>query len=207
MRRVCRPCARAPPANTMFTGRGTRGGTRGGRDQFNWEDVRGMDADRTHYLGASVKARKVQHPPTPRRFPPWERSRRALRGLSARLRPRAGQEQREAWARAGGAKRTRWQTGTQMWQARFWTDTEPGTHFEGFDPSVCGWIDAVAMPSARDRDHEACARLPRRCTQVAKWDVDSARGRPARSFRLRNLVDACPGYVARVRALTASGSQ
>ena len=105
------PCARAPPANTMFTGRGTRGGTRGGRDQFNWEDVRGMDADRTHYLGASVKARKVQHPPTPRRFPPWQRSRRALRGLSARLRPRAGQEQREAWARAGGAKRTRWQTG------------------------------------------------------------------------------------------------
>ena len=86
----------------MFTGRGTRGGTRGGRDQFNWEDVRGMDADRTHYLGASVKARKVQHPPTPRRFPPWQRSRRALRGLSARLRPRAGQEQREAWARGGG---------------------------------------------------------------------------------------------------------
>jgi hypothetical protein len=32
-----------------------RGGTRGGRDQFNWEDVK-SDKDREFYLGASVKA-------------------------------------------------------------------------------------------------------------------------------------------------------
>lgn len=32
-----------------------RGGTRGGRDQFNWENVR-SDADREYYLGHSVKA-------------------------------------------------------------------------------------------------------------------------------------------------------
>lgn len=32
-----------------------RGGTRGGRDQFNWENVK-VDKDREYYLGASVKA-------------------------------------------------------------------------------------------------------------------------------------------------------
>jgi len=32
-----------------------RGGTRGGRDQFNWENVK-ADKDRDYYLGASVKA-------------------------------------------------------------------------------------------------------------------------------------------------------
>ena len=32
-----------------------RGGTRGGKDQFNWEDVKG-DKDREYYLGHSVKA-------------------------------------------------------------------------------------------------------------------------------------------------------
>lgn len=32
-----------------------RGGTRGGRDQFNWENVK-ADKDREYYLGASVKA-------------------------------------------------------------------------------------------------------------------------------------------------------
>jgi len=34
---------------------GRRGGTRGGRDQFNWEDVK-SDKDRENYLGHSVKA-------------------------------------------------------------------------------------------------------------------------------------------------------
>lgn len=32
-----------------------RGGTRGGKDQFNWENVR-ADKDREYYLGHSVKA-------------------------------------------------------------------------------------------------------------------------------------------------------
>ena len=32
-----------------------RGGTRGGKDQFNWEDVKG-DKDREYYLGHSLKA-------------------------------------------------------------------------------------------------------------------------------------------------------
>ena len=32
-----------------------RGGTRGGRDQFNWDDVK-SDKDREYYLGHSVKA-------------------------------------------------------------------------------------------------------------------------------------------------------
>jgi len=32
-----------------------RGGTRGGRDQFSWDNVK-SDADREHYLGHSVKA-------------------------------------------------------------------------------------------------------------------------------------------------------
>lgn len=32
-----------------------RGGTRGGKDQFSWEDVKG-DKDREYYLGHSVKA-------------------------------------------------------------------------------------------------------------------------------------------------------
>lgn len=32
-----------------------RGGSRGGRDQFNWEAVKG-DKDREYYLGHSVKA-------------------------------------------------------------------------------------------------------------------------------------------------------
>jgi hypothetical protein len=32
-----------------------RGGSRGGRDQFNWEDVK-SDKDREYYLGHSVKA-------------------------------------------------------------------------------------------------------------------------------------------------------
>ena len=32
-----------------------RAGSRGGRDQFNWEDVKG-DKDREYYLGHSVKA-------------------------------------------------------------------------------------------------------------------------------------------------------
>lgn len=34
-----------------------RGGTRGGRDQFKWEDVKN-DSQREHYLGHSVKAAK-----------------------------------------------------------------------------------------------------------------------------------------------------
>ncbi len=32
-----------------------RGGTRGGKDQFNWENVK-ADKDREFYLGHSVKA-------------------------------------------------------------------------------------------------------------------------------------------------------
>ncbi len=32
-----------------------RGGNRGGKDQFNWETVKG-DKDREYYLGHSVKA-------------------------------------------------------------------------------------------------------------------------------------------------------
>jgi hypothetical protein len=32
-----------------------RGGNRGGKDQFNWENVK-SDADREFYLGHSVKA-------------------------------------------------------------------------------------------------------------------------------------------------------
>lgn len=32
-----------------------RGGTRGGKDQFSWENVR-ADKDREYYLGHSVKA-------------------------------------------------------------------------------------------------------------------------------------------------------
>ena len=32
-----------------------RGGTRGGKDQFNWDDVK-SDKDREYYLGHSVKA-------------------------------------------------------------------------------------------------------------------------------------------------------
>ena len=32
-----------------------RGGTRGGKDQFNWENVK-VDKDREFYLGHSVKA-------------------------------------------------------------------------------------------------------------------------------------------------------
>ena len=38
-------------------GRGSKGGTRGGRDQFKWSDVR-EDADHGCYIGASMKARK-----------------------------------------------------------------------------------------------------------------------------------------------------
>ncbi|KAI8338380.1 kinase phosphorylation protein-domain-containing protein [Chlamydoabsidia padenii] len=33
----------------------TRGGTRGGRDQFSWEDVK-TDKDRENYLGNSLMA-------------------------------------------------------------------------------------------------------------------------------------------------------
>ena len=42
-----------PPA--PMGGDSIRGGTRGGRDQFNWEDVK-ADKHREFYLGASVKA-------------------------------------------------------------------------------------------------------------------------------------------------------
>ena len=35
--------------------RGSRGSTRGGADQFNWEDVKG-DANRQRYLGNSLHA-------------------------------------------------------------------------------------------------------------------------------------------------------
>ena len=46
----------------MFGNKGSKesyrsGGTRGGRDQFKWEDVKN-DKDRDHYLGASVHATK-----------------------------------------------------------------------------------------------------------------------------------------------------
>ena len=41
-------------ARTMFNGP-PRGGTRGGRDQFSWEDVKN-DADRENFLGNSVMA-------------------------------------------------------------------------------------------------------------------------------------------------------
>ena len=38
---------------------GVRGGTRGGKDQFDWEDVR-VDKDRENYLGqVTVKLEKV----------------------------------------------------------------------------------------------------------------------------------------------------
>ena len=39
----------------MGGGDAPRGGTRGGKDQFNWEDVKG-DKDREYYLGHSLKA-------------------------------------------------------------------------------------------------------------------------------------------------------
>ena len=44
-----------PFRGTMGGGDGRMGGVRGGRDQFNWEDVKARD-DRSYYLGASVKA-------------------------------------------------------------------------------------------------------------------------------------------------------
>tara|TARA_B100000405_G_scaffold250568_1_gene184184 strand:+ start:2402 stop:3418 length:1017 start_codon:yes stop_codon:yes gene_type:complete len=43
------------PARAMGGGDAPRGGTRGGKDQFNWEDVKG-DKDREYYLGHSLKA-------------------------------------------------------------------------------------------------------------------------------------------------------
>ena len=39
----------------MGGGDAPRGGTRGGKDQFNWDDVKG-DKDREYYLGHSLKA-------------------------------------------------------------------------------------------------------------------------------------------------------
>ena len=41
----------------------TRAGTRGGQDQFKWDDVK-LDKDRDHYLGHSlqVRTRLVQKP-------------------------------------------------------------------------------------------------------------------------------------------------
>jgi len=38
----------------MFQGIGNRGGNRGGKDQFNWEDVRG-DKYKDYYIGQSMK--------------------------------------------------------------------------------------------------------------------------------------------------------
>ena len=42
-------------ARAMGGGDAPRGGTRGGKDQFNWDDVKG-DKDREYYLGHSLKA-------------------------------------------------------------------------------------------------------------------------------------------------------
>ena len=43
------------PSRVMGGDGPARGGTRGGKDQFSWEDVKG-DKDREYYLGHSVKA-------------------------------------------------------------------------------------------------------------------------------------------------------
>ena len=54
--------ADTPPTVTMGRNQGlpmepSRGGARGGADQFKWDDVRAMsDNEKNHYLGASVMA-------------------------------------------------------------------------------------------------------------------------------------------------------
>lgn len=42
---------------SIFSGVGNRGGTRGGKDQFSWDDVRG-DKFKEYYLGQSLKVRQ-----------------------------------------------------------------------------------------------------------------------------------------------------
>jgi len=41
---------------SIFAGTGQRGGVRGGKDHFNWDDVRG-DKYKDYYLGQSLKLR------------------------------------------------------------------------------------------------------------------------------------------------------